>query len=128
MQGPTEKSHHVVFLDEIVLPLRGVDLIDVLLVAGQGTLLFDPDAGGEVVGVRESAGQIADFRLELVDRGGFGGWGGGVVWFSALGWGLGGALRGWAWRQGGIMMGPLGAHVCGCFCKVGFWWIEVWGS
>lgn len=53
MYRPTEESHHMVFLDEIVSPLRGMDLIDVLLVAGQGSLLFNSHAGGEVVGVRE---------------------------------------------------------------------------
>ena len=42
----TEESHHVVFLDELVLPLVGVDLLDVLLVPGQGSLFFNSDAGG----------------------------------------------------------------------------------
>lgn len=41
----------------------------------------------------ERAGQVAYFRLELVDRGGFGGTGCEIIGVSTLGGVVGGALR-----------------------------------
>ena len=67
----------------------------------------------------ERAGQISYFRFELVDGGGFGGWGAEVVWFSTLGRVVGVASGCWLWRHGVIVMGALGAHVCCCYTRLG---------
>ena len=66
----------MVFPYEFVPPPVVENLFDILLVTGQGPLLFYSNASGQMVGMLERAGQVADLRLELVDRGGFGsGWG-----------------------------------------------------
>ena len=91
---PTEKSHHVVFLYELVPPPVVKDFFYILLVTGQRPLFFYSNACWQVVGVLEGAGEVAYFGLELVDRGGFGaGWGvvvglwtfGGVVGLASRG-------------------------------------------
>ena len=69
----------MVLLDEFVLLLVFPDSFDILFVTSQRPLLFYSNAGREVFGMLERAGQVTNLRLELVDRGKFGGWGTEVV-------------------------------------------------
>ena len=83
----------MVFLDELVPLLVFPDFLDILFVTSQRPLLFYSNAGWEVFGMLERAGQVTNLRLELVDRSGFDGWGSEVVGSLTLEWMFGGTSR-----------------------------------
>ena len=108
--GLTKESYHVVSLDELVLPLVFENLLYVLLITRQRTLLLDSNAGGQVVRMLERTGQVTYLRFELIDRGGFADWGGEVVGFLTLRSVVEGASRRSLWWHRVIMKGALGSH------------------
>jgi len=65
---PTEKPNHMISLDHLRSPLPLLHRLQILPVARQRPLVFEARVGGELRGMVEDAGRVADLLSEHVRR------------------------------------------------------------